>query len=302
MPYSNMPFMARPYPIALFLKRCAVAAFASLFLASCASKPKSISSTDAYTVNAVTVSSTASDSQFKSALEEALSGAFSGKGDGLESDLNVTVTNVRIGANLTSVFYGATNAATMHVVVRSSKTGLKLRDFKFSVTSNATDAERARTQMAEKARNRLTQIFKIRLRPAVVAKQRDKALAAAKKKAKPISLDPIGDLERKVENKEAETVTDALEKPKLIPIAEALPESEKTPVINQNIGQEAAAPVIVAPTEPKSEVSKPASAIETPSSDTKPSATVAPTPKAEVVTPKEDDVLCVVTLENDCSN
>lgn len=294
MVHLNMPIVARECQIPLLLKRCAFAAIAGLFLASCASKPKSIASTDAYAVQSVTVSSTSADGQFKSALENALSGQFSGEGSGLESTLNITVTNVRIGGTFTSVLYGAVNGATMNVVVRSTKTGLKLRDFKFSVTSNASDAERARSQMAGQARNELKQIFRTRVKPEVVAQERAAALAKAKKPAKTISLDPIGDLERETEAENVVTTLPAPTKPKLIPIAEASPDTKPAAAPTTEAEAAKPTPVITAP-----EI-KPEPSVESPTATV--AAEEAATEKVEPAAPAEDDeVLCVVTLENDCS-
>lgn len=264
-------------------------------LASCATGPKPVRSLGVYAIESVAVTSSFNNALFANGLQSQLEAQIVGDGVGAKARLFVNVVNLRYKSANPTIFTSRSSVSAINVVLKSSASGLTLRNFSLSARSAADNQAVARDEMAQSLTRQLAQIFPIIMpvTPQVAVPAAPKKINIVKKvvaptpKPKPqVDAAPrVVEFNQFPERTEPAPIEVSVQpKPALIPVASASPD----------------AVVDSAPLTPSTPPPAPITVIEAPVVEKTPVVEAAPPVSAAV--PSSDDELCVVTLENDCSD
>lgn len=266
-------------------------------LASCATGPKPVRSLGVYAIESVAVTSSSNNALFANGLQSQLEAQIVGDGGvGVKARLFVNVVNLRYKSANRTIFTSRSSVSAINVVLKSSASGLTLRNFSLSARSAADDQAVARDEMAQSLTRQLAQIFPIIMpvTPQVAVRAAPQKINIVKKAVaptpKPKPKPRVDAAPRVVEfnqfperTEPAPIEVSVQPKPALIPVASASPDVA----------------VDSAPLTPSTTPPAPITVIEAPVVEKTPVVEAAPPVSAA---PSSDDELCVVTLENDCSD
>lgn len=267
-------------------------------LTACATGPKMsvqpAPSLGVYAIESVSVTSISNRAAFAEDLQQLLDARIISNGVGAKARLSVNLTDLRYKSLNTSIFARRSSFAAINVVLKSSASGLTLRNFRLSARSGVNNRAVARDELMQSLSRQLAQIFPITMpaAPSVAAPEAPKKIKIVKKnvaptpkpkpESKPASTPRVVEFNQfpkrttpaKIEVSVAPKPVIEAAKPKLLPVASATPGVE--PVVEADV--QPAVPVV--------EASPPV---------------VAVTPPVSAGVSRDEDELCVVTLEDDCS-
>ena len=245
----------------------------SVLAAACATGPKFVRSSSNYAIESVTVVAAAGPLSFASSIESGLKQRLLVSGVGNKARLSVRITQLRYKGSSEFFLVRNYHSTSAEVILKSSASGLTLRNFTLGARSYTNSREAARSEMSQSITNQLTRILPQIVRPVTQKKKPLKCIPAkkvstkkvvAKKVAKPAFPERETPAAIQVNVQPKPIVKQA--KPELLPVAIAYPNNEPAPVPQ----------VDVTPTVPK-----PSIAELSPAPVNDPFKDAAPTPVAE---------------------